>query len=78
MPASLPIRPLGRVVSILAICWVPSARAIRSEKGLKRPAWGLLVPAEKLGVLGASASEAGQAPPRGETEVAKASLVLTS
>jgi hypothetical protein len=34
MPASLPVRPAGRVVSIAEIRWVPSGRVSFRTKGL--------------------------------------------
>src|ERR1700759_4714056 len=75
MPASLPVNPGGRAVSRPVICWVPSARESFKTKGLKAPAAGATVPAEKLGLLGASASDVGQAPePEAAVVVTKESV----
>src|ERR1044072_1010934 len=73
MPASLPIRPLGRVVSMPLIGWVPSALARRRTKGVKTPAVGSTVPALKDGLWGAWLSLDTQAPPPAPLLISKES-----
>src|SRR6478609_10118611 len=65
MPASLPSSPFGRVASMALRRWVPSARVSLRMNGVKTPAVGSTVAAEKLGLFAASPPAFGQAPPPG-------------
>src|SRR3954454_22478250 len=62
MPANLAVRPLGKVTSRAFGCWEPSGRESFKTKGLYAPASGAIVPAVKVGLLGASASLLGRGP----------------
>src|SRR6185295_17295169 len=72
-PASFPVRPGGRVVSIPASGCVASSLATFKTKGEKAPAWGAIVPAEKEGEFEASLALLGHLPPPGATWIAKES-----
>src|ERR1700709_1846774 len=79
MPANLAARPLGRRVSRPVRRWLPSGRESLRTKGEEAPASGAIVPAVKDGLLGAVASELGQAPePPAGTWVSKESAAGTS
>ena len=54
-PASFASRPWGRIVSTAFSCWVPSALVSFRKNGVKTLTVGLIVPAEKVGALGACA-----------------------
>src|SRR3954447_16137341 len=65
MPASLPVIPGGRTMSVpFSSCW-PSDRPIWIEKGLKAPALELAGPAPKARAKGRSAIVFAQLPPPG-------------